>query len=190
MAHLYKKAVFLDRDGVIVEERNYAYRLDQLTLIKGAARAIRRFNQAGFLAVVVSNQAGVAHGIFREEDAEIFNEAMRKELEEEKARIDAIYFCPHHPEAKVPAYRMHCECRKPEPGMLLRAARDLCINLSDSIMIGDKLSDIEAGLRAGCKKSVLVSTGHGKNQPESGIRADYVAADILDAAKKIIKSYA
>jgi len=184
-----KQAVFLDRDGVITREPpHYAHRLDQLELVPKSTEAIRLLNENGILVVIVSNQAGIAHGYYKEEDAEFFNQAMRRELAEEGAHIDAIYYCPHHPEAKIDVYRIDCEYRKPKPGMLKKAARELEIDLKQSFMIGDKLIDIEAGRRAGCR-TILVKTGYGSEEVRrNNVECDYIADDLYHAVEHILSS--
>ena len=184
-----RKAVFLDRDGVITEEPpHYAHRRDQLALVPGAAEAIRLLNDHGFLVVVVTNQAGIARGFYEERDMYVFNGAMEEELNKEKgAHIDAIYWCSHHPEAVHEKYRIACDCRKPNAGMIVRASKELSIDPERSFMIGDKWSDIEAGKKAGCK-TIMVYTGHGEN--EFAVRenrsADYHMTDLLAAVHIIL----
>jgi D,D-heptose 1,7-bisphosphate phosphatase len=180
------KAVFLDRDGVITQDSPcYVYRSEQLILIAKSAEAIRLLNENGFKVVVVSNQSGVARGYFTEEDVEQFNYLLLNRLREKEAYIDAIYYCPHHPDAVMREYRMDCDCRKPKPGMILKAALELNINLKKSFMIGDKWSDIEAGRRAGCK-AMLVETGHGKNELKKyRIEPTCIASNLYGAVKKI-----
>ena len=183
------KAVFLDRDGVITQDPpHYAHRIDQLKLIPKSAEAIRILNENGFKVVVVSNQSGVARGYYQEKDVHIFNEAMKKELEEMGAYIDAVYYCPHYPEANVEAYRRVCDCRKPKPGMLKRAENDLNLDLKRSFMVGDKIIDIEAGYSAGCK-TILVLTGHGndelKKNTNMNIKPNYISKDLYTASQII-----
>lgn len=181
------RAVFLDRDGVITQEPpHYTYRLDQLKLIPRSAEAIRLLNENRFLVIVVSNQSGVARGYYREEDAILFNQAMKEKLEKDGAYIDAIYYCFHHPEAKIKRYRVDCNCRKPKPGMFKRAKKELNIDLKHSFLIGDKLSDIEAGKSAGCK-TIMVRTGYGVQELKSReITCDYAANDLYDAVEYIL----
>jgi len=181
------RAVFLDRDGVITQEPpHYAHELSQLELIPKSADAIRLLNENGFVVIVASNQAGIAHGYYREEDAILFHQAMKENLAKEGAYIDAIYYCPHHPEAKIERYRVDCNCRKPKPGMLTRAEKELNIDLKQSFIVGDKLSDIEAGKRAGCK-TIMVRTGYGVEELKSNeIDCDYVANDLYDAVQHIL----
>lgn len=181
------RAVFLDRDGVITQEPPYyAHKLSQLELIPKSADAIRLLNESGVVVVVACNQAGIARGYYREKDAILFNQAMKEKLAEDGAVIDAIYYCPHHPEAKIEKYRVDCNCRKPKPGMLTRAEKELNIDLNQSYVVGDKLSDIEAGKRAGCK-TIMVRTGHGVEELKNNhIECNYVADDLYEAVKHIL----
>lgn len=182
-----KKAVFLDRDGVITEDPpHYAHRLDQLRIIPGSARAIQMLNSRNFCIIVISNQSGVARGYYQEKDVKIFNDGMEALLREEGAHVDAVYYCPHHPEAIVERYRIACSCRKPKPGMIQEAAKKYSIDLDKSYVIGDKWSDVEAGRATGCK-TVLVLTGHGKDEFESKKgTADFIAKDLLGAVEHFI----
>jgi D-glycero-D-manno-heptose 1,7-bisphosphate phosphatase len=182
------RAVFLDRDGVITEDPpHYAHRLDQLKLIPESAEAIKLLNNNGFNVIVVSNQSGVARGYYDEHDVQIFNRAMEEELKKKGAHIDAIYYCLHHPDAKIETYRRDCDCRKPKPGMIKRAEKDLDLDLKESFMIGDKKSDIEAGHRAGCK-TMLVLTGHGKEESTKiHIGINNRSDNLLTAVKKILE---
>ena len=182
-----KQAVFLDRDGVITREPPYyAHEISHLEIVPGAAAAIRRLNEHGFLVVVVSNQAGIARGYYREADMLSFNRAMEDRLAVAGACIDAFYFCPHHPEAGLGELLQDCQCRKPKPGMLLKAGRDLGIDLGRSFMVGDRATDIEAGRRAGCQ-TLLVLTGHGAEELKTGTTAgDNVAEDLAGAVELIL----
>ncbi|MFC2006278.1 D-glycero-beta-D-manno-heptose 1,7-bisphosphate 7-phosphatase [Chloroflexota bacterium] len=181
------RAVFLDRDGVITQEPpHYAHKLDQLALIPQSGDAIRLLNENGFMVVIVSNQAGIAYGYYQEEDTVSFNQIMRERLAKESAHLDAIYYCPHHAEAKVEKYRVDCDCRKPKPGMLIMAEKELGIDMKSSYIVGDKLTDIEAGKRAGCK-TILVRTGYGVEELKCNhIECNYVANDLYDAAEYIL----
>ena len=181
------RAVFLDRDGVITyDPPHYAHKLSQLKLISRSADAIRLLNENGFVVIVVSNQAGIAYGYYQEEDALLFNQAMKEKLEKDGAYIDSIYYCPHHPEAKIERYRIDCNCRKPKPGMLKRAEKELDVDLKHSFLVGDKLSDIEAGKRAGCK-TIMVRTGHGVDELKNKeIKYNYVANDLYGAVEHIL----
>ncbi len=185
-----QRCVFLDRDGTINEEVNYLSRPEQLHLIPGAAAAIKLLNQSGYKVVVVTNQAGVARGYFTEQTVREVHEALEKMLGEQGAAVDAIYYCPHHPAAGAGVYRQDCNCRKPNPGMLERAARELDIDLTASFVIGDKISDLEAGLAVGCR-NILVHTGYGlesRNEFSGAAwKPEYVADDLLEAARWILK---
>jgi D-glycero-D-manno-heptose 1,7-bisphosphate phosphatase len=186
------KAVFLDRDGVITKEPPYyAHKIEQLELIPKSAEAIRLLNESGFKVIVVSNQSGVARGYYQEKDIEIYNRAMTKKLEEKNAYIDAIYYCPHYSKATIEKYKIDCDCRKPNPGMLKRAEKDLNLDLKCSFLIGDKMSDTEAGYRAGCK-TILVLTGQGNDElkkiSEMNIKPDYILRDLYTAVQTINRS--
>jgi len=162
-----QRAVFLDRDGTINVERNYLWRIADFAFLPGVPQALKRLQDAGFLLVVVTNQAGIARGYYGLPDVKRLHEFMKQELQKHGVSLAGIYICPHHPNGKEGnPYSKVCRCRKGEPGMLLQAAQDLSIDLSRSFMIGDKLSDLEAGQRAGCIPC-LITTGHAdwKEQP-------------------------
>lgn len=180
-----RPAVFIDRDGTIIEEVGYLSDPDEIVLLPGAAGAVRALNEAGFLVIVITNQAGIARGYFDSEVVEAIHERLSEKLEKDGAFIDAFYYCPHHPE--YPNKDLgECDCRKPLPGMLLRAARELDIDLSNSYMIGDTAKDIEAGLRAGCK-SILVLTGYGREEKSKLTQEPFDIAETLhDAAHRIL----
>lgn len=154
-------AIFLDRDGTINEEIGYMDRLEKLRLIPGAAEAIRLINASGMKAVVVTNQSGVARGIFTESFVAETHARLAEMLRAEGASLDGIYFCPHHSTEGRGDYLRECECRKPAPGLLLRAAAELHLDPARSYMVGDTLKDIEAGGRAGVQ-GILVRTGYGE----------------------------
>ena len=190
-------AVFLDRDGTINEEVGYLDRLDKLKIIPSAYEAIRLINESEMKAVVISNQAGVARGLFTEDFVKITNEHLQTALRQEGAYIDNFYYCPHHPTEGIEPYRQVCNCRKPAPGMLLQAAHDLDIDLTRSYMVGDRFNDIEAGKEIGVR-GILVKTGFGqellqddgpdKATPEN--KPDFIAADILEAVRWILDQVA
>ena len=158
--HTTKRAVFLDRDGTINVEKDYLYRVEEFEFVPGAAQAIRRLNEAGWLVVVVTNQSGVARGYYGEQEVQELHRHVDQELARSGARVDAWYYCPHHPAGRAP-YSRECDCRKPLPGMLLAAAATYEIDLTASWMIGDKLADVEAAYAAGCRP-ILVRTGYGR----------------------------
>jgi D-glycero-D-manno-heptose 1,7-bisphosphate phosphatase len=156
-----KAAVFLDRDGTIIEDADYLVHPDQVRMIPGAAEALRRLNDLRIPVVIVTNQSAVARGMASEIDVTAVNDRLRVLLAAAGAHLDGIYYCPHHPEIGVSPYRRSCDCRKPLPGLLQRAARELGLDLPASAMIGDSLRDLEAGAAAGCATLMLVRTGHG-----------------------------
>jgi D-glycero-D-manno-heptose 1,7-bisphosphate phosphatase len=185
-----KRAVFLDRDGTVNEEVGYLSDLNQLRLIPGAAAAIRRLNEAGLLVVLVTNQSGVARGYFPESFVHETHALLGRMLEAAGARLDGIYYCPHHPKAGSTDLTRECDCRKPATGLLDRAAADLHIDLVRSYMVGDKWSDVELGQRAGCR-AVLVRTGFGHDDPgnvrPSGLREpDCTSHDLAEAVDWIL----
>lgn len=182
---LKKTAVFLDRDGTLNEEVGYLSRLDQLRVFPEAAQAVRLINRSGMLAVVITNQSGVARGHFDEALVESVHARINEILAESDARIDRFYYCPHHPAEGNSPYVKVCSCRKPEPGLLRLAAEELDINLARSYMIGDTPKDIEAANRAGAR-GVLVRTGYGR-EIERADGTAYIAENILEAVTWILK---
>lgn len=185
-----RSAVFIDRDGTLTEEVGYVNHPLRLKLLPRSAQAIRRLNQAGIAAVVVTNQAGVARGYFSEEVLASVNAALLGQLKEANAHLDGIYVCPHHPWEGVPPFRADCECRKPRPGLLRRAADELGLDLARAAMVGDKPSDLATGRALGLP-GVLVLTGYGLGEWEYRRAAlqpppDHVAADLLDAVEWVI----
>ncbi|MEW6308915.1 MAG: HAD-IIIA family hydrolase [Bacillota bacterium] len=182
-----RRAVFLDRDGTIVEQRAGSLTSPaQLRLLEGAGRAVAALNQAGWAVVVVSNQSVVGRGQVSEGTLSRIHAALRQCLAAEGARLDAIYCCPHHPREALGMYRRGCDCRKPRPGLLFRAARELGLDLPSSYMVGDSASDLRAGAAAGCT-SVLVLTGHGRHTAiELRAQLDLVAPGVWEAARLIL----
>jgi D-glycero-D-manno-heptose 1,7-bisphosphate phosphatase len=202
-------AVFLDRDGTINEEVGYLDRLEKLHLIPGAAEAIRLIKENGMKAVVITNQSGVARGMFDEAFVDAVHERLREMLRREGASLDGFYFCPHHPKEGRNPYVKSCTCRKPSPGLLLRAAGELSIDPEGSYMIGDTIKDIEAGARFGAR-GILVLTGYGSEaaaaigssaepriappggsqlpgQEEALARPAHIAGDLLAAVQWLLK---
>lgn len=185
-----KPAVFFDRDGTLNRDVGYVTHLDAYELLPRAAAAVRRVNEAGWLAILVTNQAGVARGYFPESMVEAAHGKLRDELRAEGARLDAIYYCPHAPNGDVPAYAIDCRMRKPYPGMILKAAEERGVDLEKSVMLGDKYSDLEAGWRAGCGAGLLL-TGYGRGERElRGARwprqPDFVAEDAYHAVEIVL----
>ena len=181
-----KRAVFLDRDGTINVEKDYLYRIEDFEFVPGAIEAIKLLKDNGFIVVVVTNQSGIARGYYQESDVVKLHSYVDRLLATEGTSVDSWYHCPHHPDGKDP-YDLACDCRKPLPGMLLKAARDLDLNLGDSWMVGDKLVDVEAGLAAGCK-SLLVLTGYGSGVTERLPEGVKYCEDIKRAADLIVAS--
>jgi len=184
-----KPAVFLDRDGVVIEESHFLGDRNRVRLVPGAGEAIAALNRAGWVVVIVTNQSGVARGIFPIESVGEVHAHLTEQLRGFGARIDAYRFCPHHPEAEVADYRVDCDCRKPKPGMLLDTAKELGVDLAASWMVGDRVTDLEAGACAGCR-TVLVRTGYGAEVDAAALnrealRLELVAADLADAVHKL-----
>jgi len=180
----------MDRDGTVSEEVGDVSDVDRLRLIDGCAEAVRKANDAGFQTVVVTNQSGVARGVLTEELVSQAHDRLRELLGEHGARLDGIYYCPHHPEAEGERYRRACDCRKPLPGMLHRARDEMGIDLGSAYMIGDSMRDVAAGRAVGAT-SILVLTGFGKEQLERAstewtVRPDHVARDLLHAMEWIL----
>lgn len=184
------RAVFLDRDGTVNEEVGYLRDLADLRLIAGAGAAIRRLNEARLKVILVTNQSGVARGYFPESLVNEAHERLDQMLRKEGARIDAVYYCPHHPTAGNSGFTVVCDCRKPGTGLIDRAARDLGIDVKKSYVVGDKWSDVELGQRAGAR-SILVQSGFAPDDPGNLRPAhlgdpDFIADSILEAAEWII----
>ena len=183
------RAVFIDRDGTISEEVGYINHVSRFRLFPYSAAALKQLHDNGYLAIVITNQAGVARGYFSEEMVQAIHQQMTNDLESSGARVDAIYYCAHHPTVGEPPYQLDCDCRKPKPGLLLRAARDYDIDLANSWMVGDRYSDIELAANAGVK-SALVLSGYGRGEWEHqrdnwAIQPDLVAEDLLAAVNQI-----
>ena len=181
------KAAFIDRDGVINEERNYVHRIEDFVLLPGVAQGLALLRDAGFRLIVVTNQAGLARGYYDQGVMDRLHDHLREQLALQGVALDAIYFCPHHPSGSVKELAFECDCRKPAPGMLLQAAKDFDIDMSASVLIGDKLSDVQAGKRAGVGRVVIVESGH-KVEDAAPLQADDVAADLLAAAQLLTAS--
>lgn len=170
------RAVFLDRDGTMAADVPYCSRPEDFRLFPGTAPAIRLLNEHGFKVIVITNQSGVARGYFTEETLAEIHQKMKKELAGEGASVDAVYYCPHHPDD-------NCDCRKPKPALLLRAVKDFNIDLSRSFVVGDMLLDIGLGKAAGCR-TVLISAD---NMTDDAAKPDVVVPDILEAARAILR---
>jgi len=187
---LNRRAVFIDRDGTLSEEVGYINHPSRFRLFPYSADAIRQLNKNGWLAIVTTNQAGVARGYFSEEMIANVHKGMTKDLESGGATLDAIYYCAHHPSVGEPPYRFDCDCRKPKPGLISRAARELEINLNESWMVGDRYSDVELARNAGVK-SAFVLSGYGRGEWEHQRQTwthqpDLVAENLLEAVGRIV----
>jgi len=177
-----KPAVFLDRDGVINKDNGYVAQVDDFEFIEGVIEACIELKKKGYLLVVITNQSGIARGLFSEEQFHTLTEWMDWSLADRGVDLDGIYYCPHHAEAGIGEFKIDCDCRKPKPGMLLNAVEDLNIDLEASILVGDKVSDLQAGIAAGVKTNYLVRTG--KVITEQG---ETLATAVLDDLAAIVK---
>ena len=183
---LRRPALFLDRDGTLIKEVNYLNRIDQVHILEGAVQALALARDAGLATVLITNQSAIARGMLTEPDLQAIHSDLSQEIAHRGAQLDAVYYCPHHPEGSVPEYAVRCRCRKPQPGLLLKAAEDLGLDPARSLMVGDCLHDVEAGHRAGCSAS-LVMTGYGVREASlSEIRntcPDQISSDLLAAVR-------
>jgi D-glycero-D-manno-heptose 1,7-bisphosphate phosphatase len=187
-----KPAVFIDRDGTISEEVGYVNHPSRFQVFPYSAEAIRTLNTNDWLAILVTNQAGVARGYFAEEVIGKVHEQLKLSLAEENARLDGVYYCAHHPSVGEPPYRLDCDCRKPKPGLIQRASADFDIDLDNSWMVGDRYSDIELANNAGLK-SAFVLSGYGRGEWEYQssswkLQPDLICENLLDAVRSIISS--
>lgn len=184
-----KKAVFLDRDGNINKDVGYPSSYDMINIYPFSFEAVKKINAAGLLAVVTTNQSGIARGLIEEKALIDIHRKLQEDFSRQNAYFDGIYYCPHFPEASHPIYGKKCNCRKPEPGMALQAAADLNIDTSLSYMVGDKVEDILFGINIKAK-TILVLTGYGKRSQEllkeKGIKPSHVAVNLLEAVNWIL----
>lgn len=186
-----RPAVFLDRDGTINEQLGYINHISRFMLLPGVGEAISLLNKNDYIVVVTSNQSGVARGYFPIELVEETNDLMKRELAQDNAYVDGIYFCPHHPDGVLPEYRMECSCRKPDIGLIEKARSELDIDMERSYVVGDRWLDIEFAHNANLP-GILVLTGYGKGDleyivPEEKIKPTFVAADLSRAVEWILK---
>ena len=176
-----RRAFFLDRDGVIIKQVEYLKNPDEVELIPGAVDALRLIHRRGFLAVVVSNQSGIARGFFTRDDLSAVQDRLYELLAAQGEKLDGFYFCPHDPHVEK------CPCRKPNPGMILQAARDFDIDVSASYMIGDRPADVETGIAAGCADCAMILTGYGERlEAEARARHYRVLPTLFDAVKALL----
>ncbi|PRD69394.1 D-glycero-beta-D-manno-heptose-1,7-bisphosphate 7-phosphatase [Malikia spinosa] len=180
-----RKAAFLDRDGVINRDRAYVSRWEDFEFVPGAVDAMRRLKKAGYALVVVTNQSGIARGYYSEAQYQALTAAMQQALLDAGAAVDAVYHCPHHPKGKVAELAIDCDCRKPAPGMILRAAKELNLSLADSILVGDKPSDIEAARAAGVGRAYIVQSDNAEST--TGLAgADAAHADLQSCVAALL----
>jgi D-glycero-D-manno-heptose 1,7-bisphosphate phosphatase len=180
-----RKAAFIDRDGVLNEERDFVYRIEDFHLLPGVPEALRALQAAEYRLVVITNQSGIARGLYSEADYLALTAQMRARLQAAGVTLDAVEYCPHLANSPLERYRLDCDCRKPKPGMLQRAIRALGIDPRLSFLVGDRLSDIEAGRAAGVGRCFLVRTGHPLSAATVA-RADGVFDDLLTCVRATI----
>jgi D-glycero-D-manno-heptose 1,7-bisphosphate phosphatase len=188
------RAIFLDRDGVLIEDVHLLTDPSRIRILAGVPAALGQLSEAGFRIIVVSNQTVLARGLATEQEVLDLNAEVQAQIERAGGpHLDGFYFCPHHPNATLPFYRVDCECRKPRPGLLLRAAREHDLDLHASFAVGDRITDIIAGARAGCC-TVLVQTGQHLAPPieiseplDDSVEPDYTCADLSQAAQLILE---
>ncbi len=183
------RAVFLDRDHTIIEDPGYISDPGLVKLLPGVEGAIKSLSQAGYKIILVTNQSGIARGLLTEETLQRIHAELRRQLAASGAHLDGIYFCPFHPEGCVEGYCIDSELRKPRPGMILKAAKDLNIDLASSWMVGDSVRDVEAGQRAGCRTirlrtNTLLAAGEGEDEDS---QADFTVRNLVEAAKIILR---
>jgi rfaE bifunctional protein nucleotidyltransferase chain/domain len=181
----YRKAAFLDRDGVINRDDGYVYRWEDFKFMPGAIEGMRLLMEAGYAIVIVTNQSGLARGYYSREQYQQLNVAIQQYLEDHGVKLAGVYHCPHHPDGVVPALSIDCQCRKPAPGMILQAASELAINLKASLLIGDKSSDIKAAIAAGIGSSYLVKSNN-QVRPASLPTNIRCFVSLLDCAKYLV----
>lgn len=173
---MIQPAVFLDRDGVLARENGYVTSVEELEIFPYAAECIAKIKEQGYLTIVITNQSGVARGLFEEEELIQMNRFLMRETD-----VDAVYYCPHYEQGIIPEYAGKCNCRKPQTGMIEQACKDFDIDLPKSYMVGDRASDILTGQKAGVK-TILLESGYGSTKLEEQVTPDYVLNDLRDVA--------
>jgi D-glycero-D-manno-heptose 1,7-bisphosphate phosphatase len=185
-----KRAVFLDRDGTINKDVGYPSSFSMVEIYPYSFEAIKKINEAGLLAIIVSNQSGVGRGLIVEKDLQDIHQRLRVAFAKRNAHFDGVYYCPHYRLSSVPRYRKNCHCRKPKPGMALQASTELNIDMNNSYMVGDKVADILFGHNIQAKP-ILLLTGYGQKAlpklKKKGMVPAHVAANLLDAVDWILK---
>jgi len=180
-----RKAAFLDRDGVINVDKAYVHRWDEFEFVPGAVDAMRALNEAGYAIVVVTNQSGIARGMYTDEDFHALTQSMLASLADQGVKVEAVYHCPHHPQGRIARYAVECDCRKPAPGMILQAARELGLSVVDAIMVGDKPADMEAARAAGVARAFLVQSDNAESTQTCEL-ADAVYADLRACVSAVL----
>ncbi len=178
-----KPAIFLDRDGVLCEERGYLHEYSEMKIFPYSKFCIQQFHDKGYLAIVVSNQGGIAKGCFDLNELLLMNDALKN-----YTLVDEVYFCPHHPDGVIPEYHVLCSCRKPELGMVKKACQDFNIDMKSSYMVGDRASDILLGKKAGIK-TILLESGYGTGRLEEPVKPDYIFHDLRDVVKLLERDH-
>lgn len=180
------KAIFIDKDGDVNTSNLYKGNPNLMTLLPFIAGGLATLQGFGYKIILVSNQPGIAKGLFEETDLFMSNLSLKELFNTFNLRLDGFYYCPHHPEGVISKYTISCKCRKPQPGLYFQAARELNINLNESWMIGDRLKDVEAAVRSGCK-TLLISDGNEKNWTINSTQLpDYITYDFKETAEFII----
>lgn len=175
------KAVFIDRDGTLnVAKESYVFRIEDFEVYPDVVEGMKLLSKTDYKLIIISNQAGIAKKLYAEKDTEMFNEHLKKFIIENDGRIDCIYYCPHQPQDS-------CDCRKPGTGMLIKAKNDFNLDLKKSFVIGDQMTDIEMGKRAGCK-TILIKTGYGGDDKKIDVKPDFTAENLLEAANIILEN--
>lgn len=181
------RAAFIDRDGVVNEEHGYVHRVEDFHLLPGVHEGLKLLQDHGWKLVIVTNQAGIARGLYGEQDFARLTQHMRTLLAPSGIVIDGVYHCPHHPTAGIGPLRRDCDCRKPKPGLLVRAAAELGLSLRDSVIVGDKDSDLEAGRAAGLAAGVLVESGHAPSERARAL-ASFCVPGLREAANWLVET--
>jgi|SRR5690606_8436255 len=183
-----RKAVFLDKDGTLIPDIPYNVDPALIQIQKNAVQGLRELQSRGYLLIIISNQSGVAQGRFSEHALNSVKEKLIELLGKEQIQLDGFYYCPHHPEGTVQGYNIECGCRKPNAGLILKAAADLRVNLTESWMIGDILNDVEAGNRAGCRTVLIDNNNETEWYMNEYRKPDFIVKNINEAADKIINA--
>ena len=185
-----RRAVFLDRDGTINKDVGYPNSYSAIEIFPYSFEAVRKLNKSGLLVVIITNQSGIGRGLIIEENLEAIHRQMKDAFSRHGALFDGIYYCPHYPFSPSPEYRENCQCRKPLPGMALKAAQDLRIDLKNSYMVGDKVEDVLFGVNIGARP-ILCLTGFGRESlpklKEKGVKPAFVAKTLLEAVNWILR---